>query len=54
MIGNENKTKKVITDRTLDDYGIAWMNLNHSVVITGWGVDPKTNTKYWVVRNSYG
>ena len=20
----------------------------------GWGVDPKTNTKYWIVRNSYG
>ena len=30
------------------------MNLNHSVVITGWGVYPKTSTKYWIVRNSYG
>jgi len=30
------------------------MNLNHSVVILGWGLDPKTNTKYWIVRNSYG
>ena len=29
------------------------MNLNHSVVISGWGVDPKTNTKYWIVRNSW-
>ena len=46
--------KKKVTDRDLEDYGIAWMNLNHSVVITGWGVDPKTGTKYWIVRNSYG
>jgi len=53
MIGNE-KTKNQITNRNLDDYGIAWMNLNHSVVIVGWGVDPKTGTKYWKVRNSYG
>ena len=30
------------------------MNLNHSVVIVGWGVDEKTGTKYWIVRNSYG
>ena len=53
MIGNE-KTKNQITNRNLDDYGIAWMNLNHSGVIVGWGVDPKTGTKYWKVRNSYG
>ena len=46
--------KKTVTDRDLEDYGIAWMNLNHSVVITGWGVDKKTGTKYWIVRNSYG
>ena len=45
---------KAVTDRSLEDYGIAWMNLNHSVVITGWGVDEKTGTKYWIVRNSYG
>lgn len=30
------------------------MNLNHSVVIVGWGVDEKTGTKYWILRNSYG
>ena len=53
--GQENiKSKTKITDRDLEDYGIAWMNLNHSVVIFGWGVDPKTNTKFWRVRNSYG
>jgi hypothetical protein len=56
LIGTDEtkKAKKQLTDRDLEDYGIAWMNLNHSVVITGWGVDPKTQTKYWVVRNSYG
>lgn len=52
MIGS--KGRKDMTDRSLEDYGIAWMNLNHSVVIIGWGVDEKTGTKYWIVRNSYG
>merc|ERR1712162_70764 len=52
MIGG--KKNKKLTDKDLEDYGIAWMNLNHSVVIVGWGVDDKTGTKYWVVRNSYG
>jgi len=28
--------------------------MNHSVVIVGWGEDKKTDTKYWIVRNSYG
>jgi len=43
-----------LTDRNLEDYGIAWMNLNHSVVILGWGIDKATGTKFWKVRNSYG
>ena len=43
-----------VSDKVLDDYGIAWMNLNHSVVIIGWGFDDLTKTKYWIVRNSYG
>jgi C1A family cysteine protease len=30
------------------------MDMNHSVVIVGWGKDLKTNTKFWIVRNSYG
>ena len=30
------------------------MDMNHSVVIVGWGVDKKTSSKYWIVRNSYG
>lgn len=52
MIGVQKKKK--LTDRDLEDYGISWMNLNHSVVIVGWGVDEKTGAKYWIVRNSYG
>ena len=43
-----------ITDKSLKDYGISWQNLNHSVVIIGWGTDPETSQKYWIVRNSYG
>ncbi len=27
---------------------------DHIVSITGWGVDAATNTKYWIVRNSWG
>ena len=28
--------------------------MNHSVVMIGWGKDKESNTKYWIVRNSYG
>jgi cathepsin C len=43
-----------ITDKTLEDYGISWQNLNHSVTIIGWSEDPQTSQRYWIVRNSYG
>lgn len=44
-----------LNDVSLNDKGkIAWMDMNHSVVIVGWGVDKKTSSKYWIVRNSYG
>ncbi|MFN9898932.1 MAG: C1 family peptidase, partial [bacterium] len=33
---------------------MANQNLDHSVAILGWGVDPKTGTKVWIVRNSFG
>lgn len=46
--------KDSISDTTLNEKGISWMDMNHSVVIVGWGHDDKTDTKYWIVRNSYG
>jgi hypothetical protein len=39
---SEKTPRNVLTDRDLEDYGVAWMNLNHSVVILGWGFDEKT------------
>ena len=30
------------------------MEMNHSVVIVGWGKDEATNTDYWIVANSWG
>ena len=45
---------KSLSDRTLNDRGISWMDMNHSVVILGWGKEEKTGTSYWIVRNSYG
>lgn len=49
----KTKASVQVSNRTIEDYGIAWMNLNHSVVIFGWGVDKKTGTKFWRIRNSY-
>jgi len=43
-----------LSDKTLNDRGISWMDMNHSVVIIGWGKEEKTGTGYWIVRNSYG
>lgn len=42
------------SDATLNDKGISWMDMNHSVVIIGWGKDEKSGARYWIVRNSYG
>ena len=47
-------SNKKFSDKTLNDKGISWMDMNHSVVIIGWGVDKSSDTKYWIVRNSYG
>jgi cathepsin X len=27
---------------------------NHIVAIVGWGTDPETKAKFWLVRNSWG
>jgi len=29
-------------------------SINHIIAIVGWSVDDKTNTPYWIVRNSWG
>lgn len=50
----KNAESKGPSETTLNDKGISWMDMNHSVVIVGWGEDKKTDTKYWIVRNSYG
>ena len=30
-----------------------WEETSHAVVVTGWGVTPDTNEKYWIVKNSW-
>ena len=37
----------------MESRGFSWQNQNHSVMLVGWGFDDKTQTKYWIVRNSY-
>lgn len=36
---DSNEEATPITDNNLKKYGISWQNLNHSVVIIGWGTD---------------
>jgi hypothetical protein len=36
---SEGKKAEGISKKNLEDEGKAWTNLNHSVVIVGWGVD---------------
>jgi C1A family cysteine protease len=42
------------SDITENEKGVSWVEMNHSVVIVGWGKDKESGTKYWIVRNSYG
>ena len=42
-----------LSDATLESLGRSWQSQNHSVLLLGWGVEPTTNTKYWIIRNSY-
>jgi len=52
---SDSDKKAEFSDKSINDAGkVSWMDMNHSVVIVGWGKDKKTNTKYWIVRNSYG
>jgi len=50
----KSKDKVELTDKNIEEYGLSWQNLNHSVTIIGWGTDPESQVKYWIVRNSYG
>jgi C1A family cysteine protease len=49
----KGKKAEDMSTSTLFDQGKAWTNLNHSVLIVGWGEDENAQ-KYWIVRNSYG
>lgn len=53
MSQNKVKSEKEPSTKTMENRGFSWQNQNHSVMLVGWGYDDKTNTKYWIVRNSY-
>jgi C1A family cysteine protease len=40
--------------KTLEQQGKVFHNQSHTVLIVGWGVDETNQTKYWIIRNSYG
>jgi cathepsin C len=31
-----------------------WRKVDHSVLLVGWGVEEKTNHKFWLIQNSWG
>jgi cathepsin C len=43
-----------INDKNFEDQGIDSVTISHSIVVLGWGIDKASNTKYWILRNSYG
>lgn len=38
----------------MEQSGVAWMEQSHTVLMVGWGYEPTNQTKYWILRNSYG
>lgn len=36
------------------DFASCGANINHAVLVVGYGTDPGTNTPYWIVKNSWG
>ena len=51
---SEGHTASNLSDETLMSRGKPFEKVNHSVILTGWGEDAETGSKYWVARNSYG
>lgn len=43
-----------LSDKTMEDMGKSFHNQSHTVLLIGWGYDKDSDTKYWIVRNSYG
>lgn len=54
QLAQTSKMKNKPSDMTENDKGVSWVEMNHSVVIVGWGRDKESDTPYWLVRNSYG
>jgi hypothetical protein len=54
QLAQTGKMKKAPSDITENQKGVSWVEMNHSVVIVGWGRDKESDTPYWIVRNSYG
>ncbi len=50
----DGNTKQEVSTSTMEERGVEFVKLQHSVPIIGWGVEPGTKQKYWIVRNSYG